>query len=367
MLLHFCSSPDLPVSGPPVSIRGGTMVFVRRALAVFLLFVCMTSLLFAGGTQEPASDRKVAGSPQSGMSILGESDASVRFREVSGRIVEIPKFPKRTVIMHNSILDLWYMAGGTSLARLRGAINVPAEAKDLPVLGSIASIDVEKIMKLEPDLLIFSGTSEYQRKISDFFASEGVASLGINYENYDDFGLIFDLFTRLNGRRDLYEAYLIPTQEKVQSIIDRVPKGVHPKVCILFASTNYVKVETEETVTGDYCKRLGAVNIYRESAFEGAGRVDLSLEYILEQDPDLIFVTTMGDVEKCTARIEMEVSSNPVWASLSAVKNGRFHYLDKSFSIYKPNRAYPEAFQRIAELLYPGTDFSLGSGEGKAE
>lgn len=297
--------------------------------------------------------------PQSKMEIIEDSDTHVKFRESGGEIVELPKNPQKVIITLNSILDVWYMAGGTSRARVKGKINVPEEAKDLPILGSIASLNTELMMQLEPDLLIVS-SSDYQRKVRDLFVSEGVPGVSIDYADYDDFRVILDLFTRLTGKRDMYKNSVIPIEEKVQTIINQVPKSVTPpRVCILFTSTRYVKVETQNTITGYFCEQLGADNIYKETTIKGATRVALSLEYILEQDPDIIFATTMGDVEKCKARIEMDIVSSDIWGGLTAVKNGRFFYLDKSYSIYKPNRFYPEAFKIVAEYLYPDTGFVL--------
>lgn len=296
---------------------------------------------------------------QSEMKIIEETDNFVKFREADGNIVLLPKNPQRVIVCLNSILDLWYMAGGISIARVNGSINVPDEAEDLPLLGSISTLNTELMMELEPDFLIIS-YSDYHKKIRDFFLSEGIPGVSLNYSTYEDFCTILDLFTRLTDNRDIYNKTITSIQIKVQSIIDSVPKlDIPPSVCILFATTNYVKVETQNTITGYFCEKLGADNIYKETIIEGSTRVNLSLEYILEADPDIIFVTTMGDIEKCRARMEMDIINSDIWGDLKAVKNNRFIYLDPSYSIYKPNRFYPAAFKIIAGYIYPDTEFTF--------
>lgn len=326
---------------------------MRKHVLISVFMLIMASSLFAAAQQET-----VLQEAESKMAIMDESDTTVTFREASGNIVEIPKGPKRTIVTLNSIMDLWYMAGGTSLARVRGTTNVPEEALELPELGSISTINTELIMSLEPDFLIVSG-SEYQTGVRDLFAAEGVPGVALEYNTYDDFRVILDLFTRINSTRDIYEQTLVPYQKAVQSIIDQVPEGEGPTVCILFSSTSYVKVETQNTNTGYFIERLGAKNIYTDDTIEGATRVELSLEYILGQDPDIILVNTMGDIEKCKARIQQDIIESDIWGELSAVKNGRFFYLDKDMFIYKPNRYYPEAFKAMAEYLYPEGTFTL--------
>lgn len=322
------------------------MIFKR-----VLLFYALAFGLWAGGEKEVA-----LADSRSPMAVLAEDDATVTFREYGGTEIVLPKNPGRTVVCLNSLLDLWYMAGGEAVARVRGSINVPEEAMDITDLGSFSKVNMETIMELEPDFIIFSDTQKDKR---DFFNAEGIPSVSINYANYDDFRVVLDLFTRLTGKRDIYENELLTIQKQVQSVIDQVPEDETPSFVILFASTRYVKVETNNTVTGYNLNLLGGRNIYEADTIEGATRVDLSIEYILEQDPDFVFATTMGDVEKCRTRIREDVESNDLWADLTAVKEGRFIVLDKEYSIYKPNRFYPEAFEILAEYLYPDRDFVI--------
>jgi iron complex transport system substrate-binding protein len=332
------------------------MIF-KRLLLIFVLGG-FGFFVWAGGSGDTVLPRS-----QSKMAVLAEDDSTVTFREYDGTEVVLPKIPKRTVVCLNSLLDLWYMSGGQAVARVNGSVNVPEEAKDIVNLGSFSRVNMETIMELEPDFIIFSDSQKKQR---DFFKAEGIPVVSINYANYDDFRVVLDLFTRLTGRKDIFNNELISVQKQVQSIIDQVPLNegeMGPSIVILFASTSYVKVETENTVAGYNFKLLGARNIYQEKTIEGATRVDLSLEYILEQDPDIIFATTMGDVEKCKKRIKEDVIDSDIWGDLTAVKEGRYFILDKTYSIYKPNRFYPEAFKILAEFLYPETEFSLSLDE----
>ena len=328
-----------------------------KFLRITLCLLITTAISLA--TACTGKKKPVVEKPVSEMAVLAETDTYVSFKEAGGDVVQLPKNPERTIVCLNSILDVWYMAGGTSLARVKGTINIPEEAENLPQLGSISTLNTELMMELEPDFLICS-YSDTQRKVRDFFAGEGVPGVSINYATYDDFRVILDLFTRLTGKRDIYREVVVPLEEQVQGIIKQVPGlDASPRVCILFASTSYVEAETQNTITGYFCEKLGAENIYKESTIEQATRVQLSLEYILEQDPDIIFATTMGDVEKCKARVELDVVSSDIWGGLTAVKTGRFIYLDKAYSIYKPNRFYPEAFKIMAEYIYPDAEFTL--------
>ena len=53
---------------------------------------------------------------------------------------------------------------------------------------------------------------------------------------------------------------------------------------------------------------------------------NLSIEYIMEQDPDAIFVVPLGDdLAAVDAYFNQFVKDNPAWSTLSAVKNNQVY------------------------------------------
>jgi iron complex transport system substrate-binding protein len=99
---------------------------------------------------------------------------------------------------------------------------------------------------------------------------------------------------------------------------------------------------------------MGAENIVFTSPVENATRIDFSLEQIVVRDPDIVLIKTMGNIEKAKERIKKDVSDNDAWAGLRAVKEGRVYYLPKDLFMYKPNARFPEAFEYLGKIFYPG-------------
>ena len=143
-------------------------------------------------------------------------------------------------------------------------------------------------------------------------------------------------------------------KEQVENTVKKVSGREGPKVLILFSSSKSVTCELPGALTGDMADMLGAENIVSDIPIEGSTRVQFSMERIVERDPDIILITTMGDVEKCKDRIKEDIESNQAWGALRAVKEGNVYYLPKEFYIYKPNAKYPEAVEYLAKILYPG-------------
>lgn len=79
----------------------------------------------------------------------------------------------------------------------------------------------------------------------------------------------------------------------------------------------------------------------------------LSLEEILLENPDFIFISTMGD--EAAAKAYMDgVLREDAWQHLDAVRDGRYAYLPKELFQFKPNKRWGEAYRYLAGLLYPG-------------
>ena len=54
-----------------------------------------------------------------------------------------------------------------------------------------------------------------------------------------------------------------------------------------------------------------------------------------------------------THRLEEALLSNPAWQTLTAVKEGRFHILDNRLYNLKPNERWGDAYEQLAQILYP--------------
>ncbi|HEX5937954.1 MAG TPA: ABC transporter substrate-binding protein [Actinomycetota bacterium] len=75
---------------------------------------------------------------------------------------------------------------------------------------------------------------------------------------------------------------------------------------------------TSSTFTGQLYEMVGLVNIADEAKGAGGGYPQLSAEYIIDADPDLIFLADT----KCCGQSPSTVSRRPGWAGISAVERG---------------------------------------------
>ena len=169
-------------------------------------------------------------------------------------------------------------------------------------------------------------------------------------EFFSDYLQVLKTFTDLTGNPELYELYGSGIEINIQDILDRTKDQPRPTVLLIRASAKGAKAKNAENATGAMLSELGADNIADRypSLLE-----DMSLEQVIMEDPDFILITTMGSEEQAMSYLETGIMANPAWNSLSAVDNQHVIVLPKDLFHYKPNARWDEAYEYLAEVLYP--------------
>lgn len=277
---------------------------------------------------------------------------AVTFTDDLGREITVSN-PERVAALIGSFTDIWMLAGGEVVA----AANDSWESLELDLgedvvnLGSILEPDIEQLLAAEPDLVLGSVNTDADLAMEDILNEAGIPVAYFAVSNFDEYLHMLDICTQITGRRELYEENGLKVQKQIEQTKERAD-GSAPTVLFLRASATSVKAKgSKDNVCGEMLKDLGCINI----ADSNDGLLeDLSMEAIIVADPDYIFVTTQGtNYEAAMQNVEEMLLSNPAWASLSAVQNGNYYLLEKRLYNLKPNARWGEAYEKLADILYP--------------
>ena len=97
----------------------------------------------------------------------GVAQAAITVRDDAGNSVTLARPAQRVIAMAPHITELLFAAGGGD--RVVGAMNYsdyPEAAKRVPLVGSDAQIDLERVIALRPDLLVVWQTGNTERQLS---------------------------------------------------------------------------------------------------------------------------------------------------------------------------------------------------------
>lgn len=282
------------------------------------------------------------------------AEETINFVDAYGKKQVIHKKPQRVVCLYNSFADVWYSLGGEIIGRIESTTSLPKAYLNAEVVGDMGGVNVEKLLSLEPDLVLIASNIDGQTRVIPILEQNKIEYMCLQYESVEEYLTILKLFGEIIGNQDKYQQVASKVRKDVNSVIAKVPKDKEPSVLLLFGSTRSVTVKTQFSTVGAMLKDLGARNIAYDSRLTSEQMEAFSMERVLQEDPDFIFVQTMGDdIGKILDRVRQDIESNPAWNTLTAVKEGRYIVLPKDLYLYKANIRYGDAYRGLAKILYP--------------
>lgn len=324
-----------------------------------LLLVCI--LLLSGCTATPeASD--TAAQSENGTAAPTEATAEstsqvqpVTFVDDLGRTVTAER-PQRVAALLGSFAQIWMLAGGEVVATADDAwedlhLELPADAVNL---GGTEDLNLELLLAAQPDFILASPNRKQNVEWQDTLEKAGIPTAYFDVSGFEDYLRVLKICTELTGREDLYAQNGQAVQEQVASVLAEREKYLQtepaPTVLTLVASAASVRVKNSKgNVLSEMLDAMGCVNIADSDAML---LEDLSIEHILLQDPDYIFIVQRGDNEAGMRECVREtLTDDPLWSELTAVKEDRVYFMDKNLFNLKPNQRWGEAYMQLAEIL----------------
>ncbi|WP_296829302.1 ABC transporter substrate-binding protein [uncultured Megasphaera sp.] len=312
-----------------------------KKLGLCILILCMLVLAGCG----PDTGAGQSGSIQGNYAVITDD---------RGKAITLPQKPQRVVVLSTSLLNFADAVDGTLVGRAAVKsedADLPEKYKDVPDVGPVYSISLEKVTALQPDIVI--GSTDHHEKLAAQLEESGIPVLLLQTKTYDDVKRNLDVMGKVYGKEDLAAAKEADLDKEVKAVTDAVPKqGL--RIAIIHATPSAVSLELPGSIAGGIAELLHLQNIAAAPAGSENNRIPYSMESLVEANPDVIFLTSMGSSDKIEKRIKGDIESNPAWASLNAVKNGRFFVLPERYFLLNPGLDYPKAAAYMANLVYPG-------------
>ena len=281
-------------------------------------------------------------------------DEIILFTDDLGREVPL-KRPERVAALIGSFADIWCVAGGyDTLVAAAGDAWTSFDLElsdDVRNLGAIKEPNMEELFASSPDLVLASCNTQANLDLLPTFEATGIPVAYFDVQHFEDYLRMLKICTDLTGKPELYAEYGTDIMDWIYASISRQDDS-DPTVLSIRATGSGCKAKgSEDNLLGEMLRDLGCVNI----ADQGTGLLEeLSMEAIIAADPDYIFVVLQGaDAEKAMRSLQTVLLNNPAWSNLRAVRESRFYTLDHSLYNLKPNARWGEAYENLADILYP--------------
>ena len=205
-------------------------------------------------------------------------------------------------------------------------------------------------MDLAPDFVLLSSEIESHVKIADTFKKASISHGFFKVEHFEDYLNMLDICTDITGNKELYDKNGLDVKKQIDEVLSKIDNKNGPDILFIRAMSSGAKAKNDGNMACRILEDLGTVNI---AAKHKSLLEDLSIEEIIQEDPEYIFVVTMGDSQEAIKALKEGIEKNPAWSNLSAVKDGRYIVLPKELFHYKPNARWGESYEYMAKILYP--------------
>lgn len=285
----------------------------------------------------------------------GEGTEFLGFQDDLGRSITVEN-PKRVACLLGSFAQIWQLAGGEVIATADDAWDdLQLElSEDCVNLGNTKELSLELLLSAKPDFILASANTRQNIEWMETLDAAQIPTAYFHVSDFEDYLRLLELCTNITGRTDLYEQNGTAVQQQIDAVLEKAQnRGTNPTVLCMRASASMVTVKnSRDNVLGEMLCSLGCVNI---ADSDTSLLENLSLERILQADPDYIFIVQRGDnAEGMKAYVQNMMAENPAWQQLTAVKEGRLYFMDKNLYNLKPNHRWGEAYENLEEILEHG-------------
>lgn len=318
----------------------GESIAVYRYLKSFLLIILTIALLIACHSQ-------IASNAIFGNSTLSTSPLPVATKVVKHALGEtrIPVKPQRIIVLNDiALLDPVLSLGIKPIGTVsyfpqydflfRGVSN--DEASGIEIIGNGNQPNLERVLKLKPDLILMR---EYQKsmykQLSAIAPTVMVDLPGLNYSFKENFRFIAQVLGESEKAEQVITQYY-ERVKKLQNLIGERLKKIEVSVIYIFRDSlisTYSDNETYNQVFQDIGIRLIPI-----LANQKQETVVSSIEVLNQYDADILFV--MNDTQKLTQAF----LQNPLLTQLKAAQKNQIYEV-------QVNRWWTYGFLGINKLL----------------
>lgn len=247
---------------------------------------------------------------------------------------------RRVISLSPIITETIYLVGGQErLIADTTYCNTPAAAQSLEKIGSVTQMNVEKIIRLSPDLVIASALSR-EKQLRILEQQSIPVFRARNPKTFEQMcAMTLEIGTLLEQEQRA-RVIVETAQQHARQIFERTRHLVKPRV-FLQIGLKPLHSANREMFVNEYIRYCGGINIAEN---ESSGIY--SREKVIRENPTVILIATMGTSKRAG---ELERQRWMGFKSIDAVKKNRVHVLDPEM-ICSPT---PDTFVAGLSLVFP--------------
>ncbi len=264
-----------------------------------------------------------------------------------GRSITIEKIPQRIVSLSPSNTEILFALGlGDKLVGVTEYCNYPQAAETKPKIGGFSSVDIEKVVSLEPDLVL--ATNIHSKTVIPTLEKLGLTVVALTPTSLPEVLNSITLVGKITGQNREASELTNNLKTRIETVADKIqtlPPDAMPKVFYMTWHDPLMTAGTG-TLADDVIRNAGGQNI----ASDISGDKTIDLETVISRDPQVIIASIgMGTGEDLTWQY---VQTEPRLKNTQAMLDNRVYKIDGDL-IHRPGPRIVEALEQMAYFIHP--------------
>jgi len=269
------------------------------------------------------------------------------FTDDLGREISIEKVPQRIVSLAPSNTEILFALGlGDRVVGVTEFCDYPETALAKPKVGGFSTVDVERVVALEPDLIL--ATSIHESKAIPVLENLGLTVVALAPETLDGVLGNIILVGEITGMSQEATQLVASLEERIKAITDRTKNLLESQRPRVFYITWHKPLMTPGSGTrhDDLIRKAGGTNIARDLT----GYAGISLETVVEANPEVIIAGVgMGTGEDLPFQF---IATESRLKDTDARRNNRVYEIDVDLC-GRPGPRIVDALEKFAEFIHP--------------
>ena len=241
-------------------------------------------------------------------------------RQASGAKPAEGEFPERIVSLSPTATEILFAIGaGSQVVAVDDASSYPTNAPTTKLSGY--DPNTEALATYRPDLVVYSNEPGNLGPSLDAIKVNRIMQPPA--ERLDDTYAQILALGVVTGHRSEARKIVDEMKDEIEGIVQSLPRLSRPPTYYHELDENHFTA-TSNTFIGGVYALLGLKNIADTADQQGSGYPQLSGEYIIQANPDLIFLADA----RCCGQSAATVAARPGWDKIAAVQNGGVIELD---------------------------------------
>jgi len=263
------------------------------------------------------------------------ADFPMTITDGAGENITLSAAPTSIVSLAPSNTEILFALGlGEQIVGVTEYGDYPEEALEKEQIGGFNTISTEKVVALNPGLILATGG--VQAEVVEQLRGLNQQVVVIDSKNLDDILSNIQLIGRITGRTSEAQTLVKDLQKRIDAAR---AKGKSTGVKVMYIVWgDPLMVAGPDSFADDLIVKAGGVNIYADAATQYPS---VTLESVINRNPEVIIASD-------NIGLELEdLKDLPEWRETSAVQNGRLYTIDADI-VSRPGPRIVDALELFA-------------------